>query len=134
MRTSSPISNFRTPKIDRRLKPDAQRRFASPPAIVNCRFKMAKAVAFSLIEVLVAVALLAVIVLGLLAMFNQTQKAFQVGMAQVDVLESGRVATEMIARQLGQMTPSYAINAANFAAVTSESTLIQSLPGTTGSR
>ena len=33
--------------------------------------------AFSLIEVLVSVALLAVIVLGLLAMFNQTQARFR---------------------------------------------------------
>ena len=60
-------------------------------------------------------------------------------MTQVDVLESGRVATEMIARQLGQMTPSDVSNAVNFQAVSSPDPgvpypgLIQTLPGTVGS-
>ena len=63
--------------------------------------------AFSLIEMMVVVALLSVIVLGLMAMFNQTQRAFRLGMSQTDVLESGRMATELIARVLEQMTPSY---------------------------
>ena len=96
--------------------------------------------AFSLIEVLVAVALLAVIVLGLLAMFGQTQKAFQVGMTQVDVLESGRVATDMISRQLAQITPANVSNAVNFRAVASADPgvsypgLVQSLPGSIAAR
>ena len=63
--------------------------------------------AFSMIEILVVVALLSVIVLGLMAMFNQTQRAFRLGMSQTDVLQSGRMATELITREIGQTTPSY---------------------------
>ena len=63
--------------------------------------------AFSLIEVLVAVTLLAVIVLGLMAMFDQTQRAFKLGMSQTDILESGRIATDMLARELREATPAY---------------------------
>jgi prepilin-type N-terminal cleavage/methylation domain-containing protein len=63
--------------------------------------------AFSLIEIMVVVALLSVIVLGLMAMFTQTQRAFRTGMAQTDVLESGRMAADLLARELEQTTPSY---------------------------
>ena len=62
--------------------------------------------AFTLIEILAAVTLMSLIVLGLLSMFNQTQRAFHGSMAQVDVLESGRLTTDMLARELEQMTPS----------------------------
>ena len=55
--------------------------------------------AFTLIEVLVVVALLSVIILGLVAMFSQTQRAYTLGMTQVDVLEGGRAVTEMITRE-----------------------------------
>src|SRR6185295_14642440 len=61
--------------------------------------------AFSLIEIMVVMGLLVVIILGLLLMFNQTQRAFRAGMTQVDVLENGRTATEMIARELSQIAP-----------------------------
>jgi prepilin-type N-terminal cleavage/methylation domain-containing protein len=60
--------------------------------------------AFSLIEVMIATALMSVIVLGLIIMFGQTQRAFRTGMAQVDVLESGRAALDMIARDVEQAT------------------------------
>lgn len=63
--------------------------------------------AFSLIEILVVVALLSIIVLGLLAMFSQTQKAFRAGLTQTDVLASGRLASEMLNRELQQITPAY---------------------------
>jgi len=63
--------------------------------------------AFSLIEILVVIGLLSVIILGLLMMFNQTQKAFRIGMTQTDVLEGGRMTTDLLARELEQMTPSY---------------------------
>lgn len=62
--------------------------------------------AFSLIEIMVTIALLSFIVLGLLAMFNQTQRAFRSSMTQVDVLEAGRAITDMIARDMEQMVPS----------------------------
>lgn len=62
--------------------------------------------AFSLIEIMVTIALLSFIVLGLLAMFNQTQKAFRASMTQVDVLEAGRAVTDIIARDMEQMVAS----------------------------
>ncbi len=52
--------------------------------------------AFSLIEIMVAVGLMTIIVLGLLAMFDQTTRAFKVGMGQTDVLESGRATLHFV--------------------------------------
>ena len=60
--------------------------------------------AFSLLEILVAVGLLSVIILGLLAMFTQTEKAFRFGTRQVDVLESGRAVMDLLVRELQEMT------------------------------
>jgi hypothetical protein len=48
---------------------------------------------------MVAVALLALIIVGLLAMFYQVQRAFRSGTTQVDVMENGRAATSMIVRE-----------------------------------
>lgn len=62
--------------------------------------------AFSLIEIMVTVTLLAVIILGLVTMFNQTQRAFTTSLNQVDVLANGRTAAEMLSRELGQLTAS----------------------------
>ena len=62
--------------------------------------------AFSLIEIMVTVALLTFIVLGLLLMFNQTQRAFRTGMTQTDVLESGRATMDLLSRELEGMSPS----------------------------
>lgn len=59
----------------------------------------------SLIEMMVTVALLAIIILGLVAMFEQTRKAFSTGLANVDYQDSGRVALDLIARELQQMAP-----------------------------
>ncbi len=61
--------------------------------------------AFTLIEIMVVVVLLSVIILGLMAMFTQTQRAFRAGMAQVDVLEGGRMGMELIRREIQAMTP-----------------------------
>ena len=88
--------------------------------------------AFSLIEVLVAVTLMSVIVLGLLTMFSQTQRAFRAGITQVDVMESGRAACEMIARELEQTTPTRQPNSLSFFARWNSSAyggLVQLLPG-----
>jgi prepilin-type N-terminal cleavage/methylation domain-containing protein len=96
--------------------------------------------AFSLVEIMVVIALLSVIILGLLLMFNQTQRAFQAGLAQVDVQEGGRTLVEMIARELAQTTPTYKQRifnnppryVVNFSASFSSSApLIQQLPGPT---
>ncbi len=69
---------------------------------------------FSLIEIMVTVTLLAVIILGLVTMFNQTQRAFTTSLNQVDVLEGGRTASDMIAREMEQNSPSYYSNVFNF--------------------
>jgi len=62
--------------------------------------------AFSLIEIMVTVGLLTFIILGLLLMFNQTQRAFKTGMTQTDVLEAGRTTMDLLARELEQISPS----------------------------
>lgn len=67
-------------------------------------------IGFSLVEILVTMALLSVIVLGLLAMFHQTQRAFTQSLMQVDVLEAGRAATDLISREMEQMSPAYTSN------------------------
>jgi hypothetical protein len=59
-----------------------------------------------LIEIMITVGLLSFIILGLLAMFNQTQRAFRTSMTQSDVLEAGRAAMDMIGREVAQMSPS----------------------------
>jgi hypothetical protein len=53
---------------------------------------------------MVAVTLLAVIMIGLLAMFNQTQKALRIANAQTDVFENMRGAIQLISRDLTEMT------------------------------
>lgn len=70
--------------------------------------------AFSLIEVLVVVGLMSLIILGLVMMFGQTQRAYRLGMTQVDVLEGGRAFTDMTTRELAQLTPSRGSNVVNF--------------------
>jgi type II secretory pathway component PulJ len=71
--------------------------------------------AFSLIEVMIAVSLLSIIVIGLMAMFGETQRAFRTGITQVDVMEGGRSALELMAREVEQATPTGQRGAANFA-------------------
>ena len=70
--------------------------------------------ALSLIEIMVVVALLAVIILGLVLMFNQTRRAFAIGLNQGDYMEAGRAAMDIIIRDLEQMTPTYQTNVENF--------------------
>ncbi len=57
---------------------------------------------------MVTVGLMTFIILGLLLMFNQTQRAFRMGMTQTDVLEAGRATLDLIGRELEQMSPSQA--------------------------
>lgn len=58
----------------------------------------------TLVEMLVASTLLVIITLGLMAMFAQTQRAFKTGLREADILEGGRTATEIIARDLQQLS------------------------------
>ena len=70
---------------------------------------------FSLVEIIIVVGLLSFIMLGLLMMFNQTQRAFRVSMTQTDVLESGRAVSALLNGSLEQMAPSpYGTNTVNF--------------------
>jgi prepilin-type N-terminal cleavage/methylation domain-containing protein len=87
------------------------------------------AAAFTLIEIMVVMVLLSVIVLGLMAMFNQVQKAFRAGMAQTDQLEGGRMLSDQFVRDLQQITPTYQSNAMNFyAQIPGYAPLLQILP------
>lgn len=95
---------------------DPSRACVSVEAFTLRRRGVATTVGFSLVEILVVVGLLSVIILGLVSMFSQTQKAFRLGIAQVDVLESGRAVTDLLNRELSQMAPSRASNTVNFAA------------------
>ena len=70
--------------------------------------------AFSLIEIIVVVGLMSFIILGLMQMFNQTQRAYKLGTTQVDVLEGGRAVIDMMTRELSQMKPTKANDTTNF--------------------
>jgi prepilin-type N-terminal cleavage/methylation domain-containing protein len=85
---------------------------------------------FTLIEIMVVILLLAVIVLGLMAMFDQTQRAFRAGMAQTDVMEGGRMFNDLIQREVEQITPSYQNSGLNFyAQIPNYTPLPEALPG-----
>ncbi|MEY2409328.1 MAG: hypothetical protein QOF48_1998 [Verrucomicrobiota bacterium] len=62
---------------------------------------------FSLIEIMVAVSLLAVIIVGLLAMFYQVQRAFRAGTTQSDVMEGGRATMGLISREMQEISATY---------------------------
>lgn len=92
-----------------------------PPRVV--------AAAFTLVEIMVVMVLLSVIILGLMAMFNQTQRAFRAGMAQTDQLEGGRMFTDLLRRDLEQITPTFQTNGMNFyAQIPQYAPLQQTLP------
>ena len=102
--------------------------------------------AFSLIEILVTVGLLAFIVLGLLAVFNQTQRAFTSSLTQTDLLETGRATMGMMAPEvemaMASRNPDYVLNnttyrATNFFLEPSPGfpvPFLQGLPGNTADR
>jgi hypothetical protein len=60
--------------------------------------------ALTLLEMMVAVTLLAVIMVGLLMMFNQTQKALHIASQQSDVFEATRATVQMISRDLAELS------------------------------
>jgi len=69
--------------------------------------------AMTLVEMMVATALLVVIMLGLTMMFNQTQRDFLGGLKQVDVLEGGRAVMDVLARDLESMSDAGSSNVVN---------------------
>jgi len=62
--------------------------------------------AFSLVEVLIVISLLALIVLALMDVFSSTQRAFRASVTQSDVLEGSRAAVDLITSDLRKMAPS----------------------------
>ena len=60
--------------------------------------------ALTLLEMMVSVTLLAAIMIGLLAMFNQAQKALHIAHMQADVFENARGAMQIVGRDLMEMT------------------------------
>jgi len=99
------------------LKPEGRRspRICGDP--IKSGFGLSRRGAFSLIEIMVTVGLLSFIILGLLLMFNQTQRAFRSGLTQTDVLESGRATMDLLGRELEQMSPSEAPDYIDFTGV-----------------
>jgi len=77
---------------------------AAPFSTENRKSKIENA--FSLVEVLVVVSLLSFIVLALMAVFSNTQRAFRAATTQTDVLEGGRATMELMASDLRTITPS----------------------------
>ena len=69
--------------------------------------------ALTLLEMMVAVTLLAVIMIGLLAMFQYTQRALHVAHTQTDVFENARGAIQLVARDLAEMTAFDSTNVIN---------------------
>jgi hypothetical protein len=67
----------------------------------------------TLLEMMVSITLLLVIMIGLLLMFNQTQKALHIANAQTDVFENARGPIQMIARDLSEMSDCGDLNASN---------------------
>src|SRR6266545_2235625 len=65
--------------------------------------RCAHARAFTLVELLVAISVLTLIVLVLYGLFDQVQKALRSNVAQVDVLEGGRAAGQLLSGDAEQM-------------------------------
>ena len=87
--------------------PDGTGESPVPPILTSeFRFNSApcRQSGFSLLEIMVAVSLLAVMIVGLLAMFYQVQRAFRSGTAQVDVMEAGRAVINLLSRELAETT------------------------------
>jgi prepilin-type N-terminal cleavage/methylation domain-containing protein len=65
---------------------------------------------FTLIEIMVVLALLSLITFALMAVFSSTQRAFRASLTQSDTLEGGRAVIDLIAGDLETMTPSYDVS------------------------
>jgi len=61
--------------------------------------------AFSLIEIMMVVALLTLIMVALMSVFSSTQTAFRASITQTDVLEGSRAAMDLLTSDLRQMAP-----------------------------
>jgi len=87
---------------------------------------------------MVAVALLSLIVIALMAVFDSTQAAFRAGVTQAGILEGGRATMDLITQDLKEMAPSDGVSngAVNFyaAVISSPGPLVQTLTASSRSR
>ena len=75
--------------------------------------------AFTLLEVMVSVAIMSVIVMALYTVFNQTQRALRANSNQTDVLEGGRFAMALLVTDLRSVTAAGVAPETNFVAALS---------------
>ncbi len=105
----------------------------SPISNFESRRARAESRAFTLIEMMITVGLLGFIIVGLVGMFVQTQRAFRVGTTQTDVLEAGRAVMDVITREMEEASPAYLSKVVNFS-VTFDAYSTNSMPSTTTGR
>ena len=86
--------------------PGARRVDGNPPCGLGGSGRFSFVGGFTLVELMLSVSIMTVIIFALYQMFNQTQKALRSNITQVDVLESGRVAADLLARQIQQLAAS----------------------------
>jgi hypothetical protein len=101
VKTKSAIRNPRFDKLTARPEPAE-----GQSAIRNCR-------ALTVLEMLVSTALLAFIVVGLTAMFVQTQRAFKAGMKQATMTDAGQTIISMVASDLAELSDAQNTNIVN---------------------
>jgi prepilin-type N-terminal cleavage/methylation domain-containing protein len=77
---------------------------------VTCQSSLRRRRAFTLVELLVVLALLSLITFALMAVFSTTQRAFRASLTQSDSLEGGRAVMDLIAGDLETLTPSYDVS------------------------
>jgi hypothetical protein len=107
-------------------------RVAWPSTLNPQRSTLNQSRAFTLVEILVVVVLMALIVLALMAVFNSTQAAFRASLTQADVLEGGRNVMGLVKNDLESVTPSY-LQTTNFYTAVSNH-FVQPLAGGSASR
>ncbi len=88
-----------------------------------------RALGFTVVELMVAISVMTLIVLVLYGLFDQPQKAMRGNVSQVDVLEGGRAAMDMIGTDMEQMRASNVRFATNLFAQLIWPQSVQALPG-----
>jgi prepilin-type N-terminal cleavage/methylation domain-containing protein len=88
-------------------------RLCHPPSYRRADISAFRKRGFTLVEILVVLALLSLIVFALMAVFSSTQRAFRASITQTDTLEGGRAVMDLIAADLESLTPSDGYNDTN---------------------
>ncbi len=105
------------------------------PSLTLVAVQARRRLAFSVIELMLAVSLMGIIVFALYTTFYHTQRALRANVSQVDVMESGRAAMDMITRELTQMATCDVQRGTNFwAALSGYTPVVQPLSGKTAFR